>query len=534
MATLIASHPTSVKFDLEKYRHERRLAAALVTGLTFFALLIHGYHPYAEDGGIYLPEIKKLLDPGLYPSGTGFVVGHLAYSFFAQLIAGLVRKSHLSLGLVLLLVYLASIWMTLFAAWLLAARCYRSREARSGAVTLLAVWLTIPIAGTSLMLMDPYVTARSLSTPCALLAMVGILQYLLPRFESDGETWERRRGLVLCGGALVAGGTMHPLMSAYALGSVLLLITAMSWIRQVRVWGTIGLCLTALVISAIVQRAAPAESIAYKMVMMTRSYWFLSQWHWYEWAGLIGPLLILSIVVTKRAYEDEAPRVGLAHVAIASGITAMAVAVLFARMGAPVHQVARLQPLRIFQLVYIVMILAAGAALGEWALRRRAWRWIAAFSLLATVMFLVNRETFPASKHLELPDALSWDRASGNNYWEQAFVWVRDNTPKNAIIALDAYYTVKDGEDAQNFRAIGERSSVPDSKDGGTATNRPALAEAWAQGMALQTGIDKRSDPTRFTALKSVGATWVILERGASVGFGCVYENKTVKVCRLP
>jgi len=58
-----------VELELEQYRRERSFAAALVTALTFFAFLIHGYHPYAEDGGIYLPEIKRLLDPGLCAEG---------------------------------------------------------------------------------------------------------------------------------------------------------------------------------------------------------------------------------------------------------------------------------------------------------------------------------------------------------------------------------------------------------------------------------------------------------------------------------
>ena len=80
----------------------------LVTALTFFALLVHGYHPYAEDGGVYLPEIKRLLDPGLYPHGAEFVVGHLRYSLFAPAMAGLVRESHFSLEMVLLLVHLAT------------------------------------------------------------------------------------------------------------------------------------------------------------------------------------------------------------------------------------------------------------------------------------------------------------------------------------------------------------------------------------------------------------------------------------------
>ncbi|MBB5346005.1 DUF6798 domain-containing protein [Tunturibacter empetritectus] len=535
MATSIASQLSSIELELERYRRERSFAAVLVTALTFLALLIHGYHPYAEDGGIYLPEIKRLLDPALYPYGAEFVVGHLRYSVFAPLVAGLVRESRLSLEMVLLLVHLASFWMTLFAAWLLAARCYASREARCGAVALLAVWLTIPIAGTSLMLMDPYVTARSISTPCALLALVGALQFLSPQFEMKGE-WQR--GLGLCCGALMGAATMHPLMGAYALGSVLVLGTTLWTSRLVRVWGTVGLCLTAVIVAAGVQLSSPVESADYQRVMLTRYYWFLSQWHWYEWVGLAAPLMILAIVAVRRGRDLEVVGVALARVAIASGGTAIVVALLFAREGAAVHQVARLQPLRVFQLVYVVMILIMGSTLGERLLRRRAWRWVAAFSVLATIMLQVDRIAFPASKYLELPAALGWTGGGGGNRWMQAFVWIRENTPKNAVFALDAHYTVQEGEDAQGFRAIAERSSLPDSKDGGTASNRPELTEEWSQGMALQTGLGgglgRESAPGRLAGLKAVGATWVILERDAAAGFGCAYENEVVKVCRLP
>jgi len=231
-------------------------------------------------------------------------------------------------------------------------------------------------------------------------------------------------------------------------------------------------------------------------------------------------------------------RVGLARVAIVSGGTAIAVALLFAREGAAVHQVARLQPLRVFQLVYVVMILIIGATVGESLLQRQTWRWVAAFSVLAAIMLHVGRETYPASKHLELPSRLEWMSGGGENRWEQAFSWIKQNTPKDAVFALDANYIVKEGEDAQGFRAIAERSSLPDSKDGGTASNRPELTEEWSRGMALQTGLGgdlgRQAIPGRLAALKSVGATWVILARDAATGFDCAYENEAVKVCRLP
>ena len=506
-----------------------------MTALTLFAVLVNGYHPYAEDGGVYLPEIKRLLDPGLYPRGAEFVMGHLKYSLYAPAMATLVRESYLSLEMVLLLVYVATFWITLFAAWLLAARCFRSRKARGGAIALLAVWITLPIAGTSLMLMDPYVTARSLSTPCALLALVGAMEFLLPQFEvQDGR--KRIWGLVLCGGALAGAAVMHPLMATYALGSVLLLGTVLSSSRLVRGWGTLGLSLTGIVIAAGVHLSALPESDDYRRVMLTRDYWFLSQWHWYEWVGLIAPLLILSVAAISARREGNDAQVGLARMAVVAGVTATVVALLFARTGMSTHLVARMQPLRLFQLVYVVMILILGASLGERILQRGPLRWIVAFSALATVMVATERRTFPASRHLELPKGLTLGSSmESRNRFEQAFAWISKNTPRDALFALDAQYISQRGEDAQGFRAIAERSVLPDfSKDGGVVANEPELATAWLQGEVAQADLNTESDDKRIAKLKPLGVTWLMLERDAVTGFACGYANEAVKVCRLP
>jgi hypothetical protein len=61
-------------------------------------------------------------------------------------------------------------FLLLAAAWRLASACFESVPARWGAVALLAAVLSVPAAGTALAIMDPYLTARSLSTPAALLA----------------------------------------------------------------------------------------------------------------------------------------------------------------------------------------------------------------------------------------------------------------------------------------------------------------------------------------------------------------------------
>jgi hypothetical protein len=342
--------------------------------------------------------------------------------------------------------------------------------------------------------------------------------------------------LALCFGALAAAAVMHPLMAAYALGSVLLLGAVLSRSRLARVWGTAGLGLTAVAMAAGLNLSTPPESAIYRGVMLTRDYWFLSQWHWYEWVGLIAPLMILSVVAMGLRRENDDARVGLARMAVAAGLIATAVAILFARAGMTTHLVARLQPLRIFQLVYVVMILVLGGTLGERLLQQRPMRWVVMFSVLAAAMVTAERKTFPASKHLELPKALGAVVATDSpNEFEQAFRWISRNTPKDAVFALDAQYISEPGEDAQGFRAIAERNALPDfSKDGGVVTNKPELAVTWLQGEMAQVQLNVEPDSERVAKLRPLGVTWVVLNRSAATEFVCDYANKAVRVCRLP
>ncbi|GGA77655.1 hypothetical protein GCM10011507_31110 [Edaphobacter acidisoli] len=525
MATTVAA-PIVLESSPAASKREQRFGAALGAVLTVLAVAVSGYHPYAEDGGLYMAGVKWLLDPKLYPHETVFVTEHLRFSVFAHVMAGLVRWSHLGLEAVFFGVYVASIWATLFAAWLVAARCFRSRTARCGAVALLAVWLMLPIAGTSLMLMDPYVTARSISTPCALLALAGALGFFV---SEDGE---QRRGLLLMVAALVVAGAMHPLMAGYALACVLVLACVASESLAVRRWGTAALCVGAVTMAEVVSRLAPPESAIYRQAAVTRYYWFLSRWHWYEWMGLVAPLVILAVIAFGRR-EGNAARAALARMSVVCGVMAMGIALVFARVDASNYLVARMQPLRVFQIVYVVMILLLGAAAAKWMLRRHAVRWTAALAVLGGLMTFAEWQTFPDSAHLELPGMRHGSAAE--NQWEQAFQWIKLNTPKNALFALDAHYISEPGEDAQCFRALAERSALPDySKDGGEVSITPALAPAWAAGEGAQKGLSKETDARRIAALAPLGVDWVVLDRNAATGFSCGFENGAVKVCQLP
>ena len=54
----------------------------LLSLLSAAAVLVHGYHPFIEDAEIYVPGIKKLLNPALYPYNAVFFASHARLTFF--------------------------------------------------------------------------------------------------------------------------------------------------------------------------------------------------------------------------------------------------------------------------------------------------------------------------------------------------------------------------------------------------------------------------------------------------------------------
>jgi hypothetical protein len=495
-------------------------ASLVVSGLVVLVLAIHGYHPWAEDGGLYAAGIKHLLRPELYPHSTEFVAEHLRFSLFAPAVAQVTRWSHLPLDWVLFLLYCVSLWTTLYASWMLTSRCFATARARWGGVVLLACWMSLPVAGTSLMLVDPYVTARSFSTPLVVLALCGALDMLAGR---------RMQGFVLGGVSLLAAMLIHPLMAGYGLAAVLLVFGLGARFTKARWWGTGGLVAGAFMLASLVQWKGAAESAAYLPVVMSRYYWFPAQWEWYERLGLVAPLIVLAVFLVRRSRAGIPDAyTTVLRAASGFGLVALAVALCFSRAALQVHAVARLQPLRCFQTVYLVMIVMLGGWISEYWLGRVAWRWAVLVVAAGGPLWFAQRQIYPASLHLELPG-----RREANS-WSQAFVWVREHTPNSAFFAMDPHYITRDGEDAQCFRTIAERSALPDySKDGGEASITPSLTTAWSRGQQAQEGIDEESDASRVRSLAPLGVDWVVLHASSATAFDCPYRNDVVKVCRL-
>jgi len=159
-------------------------------------------------------------------------------------------------------------------------------------------------------------------------------------------------------------------------------------------------------------------------------------------------------------------------------------------------------------------------------------RWLILFAPLCLLIFLAQRQLFSASLHVELPGVMR------KNRWLEAFEWIRQNTPWDAMFALNPYYLESPGLDHHGFRALAERSMLADrGKDRTVTTLAPAIAETWLEQVKARDGWrDFRSED--FQRLKKgFGVIWVVIENRGAVnppaGLACPYQNEVVSVCEI-
>jgi hypothetical protein len=186
--------------------------------------------------------------------------------------------------------------------------------------------------------------------------------------------------------------------------------------------------------------------------------------------------------------------------------------------------------LRMFQLIYIVGELLLGCGIGTFLVNKgTGWRsiGIGGLAALAAAMFFVQTAAFEHSNHLELPGL------KPRNAYEQAFLWIRDNTPRTAVFAADPMLVFAPGEDEQNLRAMAERSVLADYKDEGLALVFPKDSGDWYKQFDAQTGIASMSDAERVARLVPLGASWMLLPANAFTAMPCPYRNDAVSICRL-
>lgn len=496
--------------DISFNKH-KTLNFLLLLLLTAGALLVHGYHPYAEDAEIYLPGVEKILNPQLFPTGREFFLSHANLTIFPNLIALSLRVTHLPLEAGLFVWHVASIFLLLLACWELSGLFFPSPRARWGGVCLVAALLTIPVAGTALYIMDQYLNPRNLAAFAAIFAVARMLEKKYIRTAA----W------------LAFAGSVHPLMAAFAF-SFCVLLMVVERLEKKASSGSLspaaGLCcLLPFGISL-----DPPTSPAYHAAAMRHEFHYIQRWQWYEQLGILAPVLLFwwfGRIARARQWR----RLDLVCRCLIIYDLIYFCAALVVDLPARFESLARLQPLRSLHLLYILMFLIMGGFVGEFVLKNRVWRWLALFVPLCLGMFVAQRALFPASAHIE------WPGAAPRNPWAQAFRWARDHTPQDAVFALDPDFMQLHGEDTIGFRCLAQRSRLADlSKDSGAVSMFPPLAEDWWTQVQAQTPW-KNFRIQDFTRLKKTyGVSWVVVQQPGVEGLDCAYQNSAVRVCRIP
>jgi hypothetical protein len=269
----------------------------------------------------------------------------------------------------------------------------------------------------------------------------------------------------------------------------------------------------------------------YRSAVLTRSYFFLNQWAWYELAGAVAPLAFFTWFAWKNRKHPDSAKFQISLATALFGVFAVVGAAAVTWIP-ELFSFARFQPMRAFQLIYFIFLLlpmtaALRAISVPWERTQLKLACSALLALIASGMFVVQRATFTSSSHIE------WPWRESQNPWQQAFEWIRVNTPKDAIFALDADYPNSPGNDRQGFRAEAERSALPDwAKEGGIAALFPQVAPEWRASTLLTAHLD-HVENERAQELRNAGVTWILVQRGAAVPFDCPYSNAAVSVCRL-
>lgn len=480
--------------------------------LTATALLTHGYHPYAEDAEIYLPGVERILNPALFPVGQEFFRSHASMTLFPNLVAYSLRVSHLPLEAGLLVWHAASIFLLLLACWQLSSILFPSATARWGSVCLIAGLLTIPVAATALYIMDQYLNARNLAAFAAVFAVARIL--------------ERKYLRALEWVAFTA--CIHPLMWAFPFSFCALWIVMEQIERRAGAARELGrgvavVGCVALLGIPFARQASPAYHEAARM----HAYFYIQDWKWYEWLGIFAPLAMLWWFGRMARAQQWTVLARACRAFVIYGAIFFFVA-LAVDLPARFESLARLQPLRSLHLLYMFLFVCMGGFLREYVLKDRAWRWLALFVTLNVGMFAAQQSLFPASAHVE------WPGRAARNPWAQAFFWIRENTPPEAVFALNPDYMHLTEQDAIGFRCLAQRSRLADSvKDGGVVSMFPPLAEEWWEQLQAQTPW-KNFQATDFARLREkYGVSWVVVQQPGVAGLECAYQNAAVRVCQL-
>ena len=484
--------------------HYTKILAVLLL-LTMAAILVQGYHPGLEDDAYYLAAIKHDLNPALFPHDADFFQVLFQATIFDKMIAASLRWTHLPLGWGIFLWQFTATFLILWGCWRIARRCFEEEYAQWAGVTMVAALLTLPVSGSGLLLTDQHLQPRSLATALILAAIVAVL---------DGRR-------LLAGILLLAAFPLHLNMTPFGVSYCIFL----GWNPQRKVHPSFVTPAAALAFP--LQWIFEPANDTWRQAEATRNFYFLLRWHWYEWLGVFGPLVIVWWFRRLARSRGSAVMARVAERLVYFGVFQFAVALIL-MLPPRLERFRSYEPMRFLHLTYLLFVLLAGGLLARYVLKRNILRWLLFFVPLAAGMFFAQRQLYPATAHLELPGVPS------HNVWVEAFQWISHNTPVDSYFALDPDYMEMPGDDAHGFRALSERSVLADAiKDPCIVVRVPSLGPRWLREVSAQQGWRSFQREDFLRLKQQFGVDWVVVPSPGVKGMTCPYNNSNLAVCRV-
>jgi hypothetical protein len=369
------------------FHHERRqtipaisfwrnwgLPAAAALLLTPMALLAHSYKFVNDDQILYIPFLRRTLNPSLYPGDYFFGQPQATISIFENALAWPVRL--LGLEWTMLLGYLLVQALILFCLYRLARRLASPPAAFLAMVLFI---LPISIGGTFVRTYDNYFNPRTLVLPLSLLTLLAL--------------WKRRPWWAA---ALVSLHLLlHPLSGLHTWLVTVLLLAWWAWRRYFSPRSLIGPGILLLGIPGFLAWKSGGGGAlwldpAWRAVLWERTpYVFLASWKTEDWISL-GLYLILGIVGWSARRRD--PRTTHLSLAVLGVVLAMTLAVAVGVDWLGLAPLAQLQLARGWRLV-IVMAVIFGADNVVVLYERGGWGSSLAAASLAVAIYFDRADT---------------------------------------------------------------------------------------------------------------------------------------------
>jgi hypothetical protein len=374
--------------------------------LTPFALVVHHYKFVNDDQILYIPFLRRIVEPSLYPGDYFFDQAQANISLFEDVFVWPVRW--LGLEWTMLIGYLIAQFAILLCLFTLA----RSLTTRRGAYLAMILFiLPVSLGGTFVRTYDNYFNPRTFALPLSLLTLTAL--------------WGRKplAAAILASLQLL----LHPLSGLHVWLVSVLMLAWWAYKHQVRKESLSGAAVLLLgTLGLLVWNAGGTGGLwldaEWKAVLWQRTpYVFLASWKVHDWISL-GIYLMLGIVGWGSRRRD--PRT--THLSLAV-LVAVLGATLLVALGVDWLGLAPLAQLQIARSWRLVVVLAVvfGADLVFVLYERKGWGgWLVAALLAVSIYFdRADEEWQPVLALLLSAVLLSWIVARA---WETRARWAAE------------------------------------------------------------------------------------------------------------